>query len=58
MFEEGTMALRIMTFSITSLIITTVNIPIKHVTLSITIVNIKPFDTVMLSVTNNIKLGW
>ncbi len=52
------MALRIMTFSITSLIITTVNIPIKHVTLSITIVSIKPLDTVMLSVTNNIKLGW
>ncbi len=52
------MALRIMTFSIPTLSVTNVNIPIKHLTLSIMIASIKPLDTVMLSVTNNIKLGW
>ncbi len=52
------MAPNIMTFSIPTLSITTVNIPIKHLTLSITIVSINPLDTVMLSVTNNIRLGW
>ncbi len=52
------MALRIMTFSIPTLSITTVNTPIKHLTLSIMIASIKVLDTVMLSVTKTIKLGW
>ncbi len=52
------MVLCITTFSIQTLSIMTVNTPTKHLTLSITIVSINPLDTVMLSVTNNIKLGW